>query len=930
MRQAFVLFLDFISIVNKYTPRFITFLSKMSDLTKMEESHTPTIEQETNNKASELKKEQSSIVQKESIVKKTTEDVQRAIEGLKEIPDEELQEFLGDDFMEGLNVVDAWEGEEDKNREEQKSQAKENEEKQITREHNRKEHKQSYSREKPKREEKKREETRRDPSKSTKDIERDKMRTKRDNESKLLAEKEKAIKHLLDSDNVVPPGTESEAIQSITDKQNEERVQMRTRKSRERRRSQERIKLSPVRRKSYDRFRASPHRRILSPIRRRSPFRMSPERRRSSPRVNCDRRSPLLLSPERRRSPYRRLSWERRLSADRRWSAERHKRRMEMQERRRSRSRDRQRSRSMERFRRRSRSPINRRYSPRRRSRTRSRSLERRTRKRSPFINELARQLRNEAIMSNSTYIPASSMEGISPIMNASIYSQEAEVRGPLSQPYMHQGGPPTPAQQPQPPPPSSVLSMSSGMQSFMNFDIPSSSQPPMGFDGAPLHSIPPAHYSSGPVMYNHNTVQTNTMSTQSGTRTTLRPTPHQTTPQPVPAPGSMDQSVMGGYVPQHGVVSHLESSNNKPINASVVLSPSSNYKDHRSLLSSHNGFQAREERLKTPEPPVISDTKQFEKTSLSSLLEASVSAKDSSSPPVLYPGFKPEILRHCEHALRELPIEDPRLKMKGRFFFDPKKADSKSKYEEYPSNSILLQKGKNKIYWEEEEVQQYDTSLITQSMQMHQKICQTEEIETDSKFVEARVDMVDFEMQVYPHDIEYGIKEERKSIMDRLDWKTRDKPREADDLRWSLTNSSQKRPWKRTLSPPNRRSHDRDHHFEIIPSPEHPSRNSPMRSRDSYSRGPIREQYDRYSPSYKRSMTIDDFRETRSDRSRGESPMKLEDSEEDSDEIFTFQREMIGWCGRGGGGRPFRGKSNTTRGKYSGGRRGRGSFQKF
>ncbi|XP_015182171.1 PREDICTED: serine/arginine repetitive matrix protein 2-like [Polistes dominula] len=900
----------------------------MSDLAEMEELQTPIIEKKTNNKDNDkLKKEQSSIVQKESIIKKTTEDVQRAIEGLKEIPDKELQEFLDDDFMEGLNVVDAWEGEEDKNREEKKSQAKENE--QVTREHNRKEHKvvvrnsrEKSKREEKKREEKKREEIRRDPSKSTKDIERDKMRTKRDNESKLLAEKEKAIKNLLDSDNVVPPGTESEAIQSITDKQNEERVQMRNRKSRERRRSQERIKLSPVRRKSYDRCRASPHRRILSPIRRRSPFRLSSER------VNCDRRSPLILSPERRRSPYhRRLSWERRLSADRRWSAERHKRRMELQERRRSRSRDRQRSRSMERFRRRSRSPINRRYSPRRRSRTRSRSLERRTRKRSPFINELARQLRNEAIKSNSTYIPASSMEGISPIMNTSIYSQETEVRGALSQSYMHQGGPLTPAQQPQPPPSSSVLPMSSGMQPFMNFDIPSS-QTAIGFDGAPLHSIPPAHYSSGPVMYNHNTVQTNTIPTQSGTRAVLHPAPHQTTPQPVPAPVSMDQSVMGGYVPQHGVVSHLESSNHKPVNA--VLSPSSNYKDHRSSLSSNNGYQLREERLKTPEPPVISDTKQFEKTSLSSLLEASVSAKDSTSPPVLYPGFKPEILRHCEHALRGLPIEDPRLKRKGRFFFDPKKADSKSKYEEYPSNSILLLNGK-KIYWEEEEVQQYDTSLTTQTMQMHQKICQTEEIEMDSKSVEAHVDMVDFEMQVYPHDIEHEIKEERKSIMDRLDWNTREKHRDADDLRWNLSNLSHKRPWKRTLSPPNRRSHDRDH-FQSVPSPEHPSRNletnSSKRSRDSYSRGSIREQYDRYSPNYNRSMNIDDFRENRSDRSRGESPiMNLGDSEEDSDETFTFQREND-WCGRGR--RPFRGKS--TRGKYSRGRqyRARCSFNKF
>lgn len=46
---------------------------------------------------------------------KTNDDVQRAIDGLKDIPDEELQEFLDDeDFMAGLDVVDAWEGEEEK------------------------------------------------------------------------------------------------------------------------------------------------------------------------------------------------------------------------------------------------------------------------------------------------------------------------------------------------------------------------------------------------------------------------------------------------------------------------------------------------------------------------------------------------------------------------------------------------------------------------------------------------------------------------------------------------------------------------------------------------------------------------------------------------------------------------------------------------
>ena len=104
---------------------------------------------------------------------------------------------------------------------------------------------------------------------------------------------------------------------------------------------------------------------------------------------------------------------------------------------RRSRSRDRQRSRSTDRLRRKiSRSPINRRYSPRRRSRTRSRSLERR-RKRSPFINELTRQLRNEAIMTshmNAGYTHPSSMDGIPPLMN-NIYQQETESRSSIPVP---------------------------------------------------------------------------------------------------------------------------------------------------------------------------------------------------------------------------------------------------------------------------------------------------------------------------------------------------------------------------------------------------------------------------------------------------------------------------------------------------------------
>lgn len=50
-------------------------------------------------------------------LKNTSDDVQRAIKNLKEMSDEELKEFLDEDFMQGLDIVDAWERDEDKNRE---------------------------------------------------------------------------------------------------------------------------------------------------------------------------------------------------------------------------------------------------------------------------------------------------------------------------------------------------------------------------------------------------------------------------------------------------------------------------------------------------------------------------------------------------------------------------------------------------------------------------------------------------------------------------------------------------------------------------------------------------------------------------------------------------------------------------------------------
>ncbi|XP_076757835.1 uncharacterized protein LOC143427509 isoform X3 [Xylocopa sonorina] len=879
---------------------------------------------------------------RESMLKSTNEDVQRAIEGLKEIPDEELQEFLDDeDFMQGLDVVDAWEGDEEKGREVELKTAhiKDQEQKRPSRERHRRDYKGS-NRERPKREEKKHEEIRRDPSKSTKDIERDKIRTKRDNESKLLAEKEKAIKHLLDSDNVVPPGTETEAIQSITERQNMEQAQMHGRRSRERRRSVERQRGSSLRRRTPDRIRVNSPRRksplLLSPERRspfkisnerhRSPLRFSPDKRRS-PRFNCVRRSPFGFSPERRRSPIRRLSWERRTSTDRRWSAERHRRRTNIHERRRSRSRDRQRSRSMERLRRKaSRSPIGRRYSPRRRSRTRSRSMERR-RKRSPFINELNRQLRNEAIMTshmNTGYTHTAPMEGIPPMMN-NVYQPEGEPRPPLPMPpYIHQSGLAPPMQPPNVPP---------GGPPFMNFE---NSSQPMNFDPVPMHPLPQTEYVSGPVMYN----QSNTGAIQPPHRPPLLPAPV-SPPQHEPSASTVEH--VQPYNSSHGIPPARQS----PIQNFDFTNKSKDNQSYRErrFTDSYNGYHAsQEERLKTPEPPVISDTKQFEKTSLSSLLEASVSAKDSASLPVLYPGFKPEILRHCEHALRELPMEDPRLKMKGRFFYDPTKENVKNEQNVYSSNSILLQKSKSKIYWDEEEGGQHLISSLKQNVQMHQKICQTDELETSTKFVQASVTMIDFEVQVYPQDLQHAVKEEKRPIMDRLDWNVREtfdytpKFREADDLRWSLSNSSQKRTWSRNVSP-SRRLDDREHRIDS--SLDHSSRNikldSPIRSRDSFSghKGSVRDHYvrERYSPNYRHSLDErDDFHENRSDHSRGESPMMLEDSAEELELEHTFQRGTD-WHGRG---KMSRGRSSPLikphvyRGKHSGGRsyRGRGGFR--
>lgn len=308
----------------------------------------------------------------------------------------------------------------------------------------------------------------------------------------------------------------------------------------------------------------------------------------------------------------------------------------------------------------------------------------------------------------------------------------------------------------------------------------------------------------------------------------------------------------------------------------------------------------------------------------------------------MLYPGFKPEIMRHCEQALCQLPLEDPRLKMKGRFFYDRnEEGDTKSDAEDHTSNSILLQKGKTKIFWEESNKEEQPIPIPKSTTQMHQKICQTDEVETETKGVQVHVTMVDVATQIYSPtqlliDIQSPIKEDKRPIMERLDRSGIREPyehassfRNVEDLRWSLNNSSQRRFWNRQTSPSRRSTDEHEHHAESV---DHGSRNlrleSPVRNRDEFSTHiAARDHYShsRYSPDYhRRSMERDDYHDRRSDHSRGESPMELEESDDELVDDHTFQREHD-WHGRE---KILRGKGHILRGKGGRPYRNRGNFR--
>ncbi|KAG5881267.1 hypothetical protein JTB14_003738 [Gonioctena quinquepunctata] len=229
----------------------------------------------------------------------------------EDIPGDFFDDFLKEDFMAGLDIVDEDEGDEEKDKDGTNGHDKTSKMKRIRRKSPTKDKRRKARRERrkddikednkrkdEKRNRKSREKVinaddfdiRRDPKKTRRDIERDKAKCDKDKEKKIITEKLKLVET-----GLVPPGMEMEIDMEELNKQKEELDQMDKTKSRSpKKRSRSKEKISPRRRKSRSpRKTNSPRRR--SPIRRMSP-RRSP--RRTSPR-RSPRRSPIRRSRDR-------------------------------------------------------------------------------------------------------------------------------------------------------------------------------------------------------------------------------------------------------------------------------------------------------------------------------------------------------------------------------------------------------------------------------------------------------------------------------------------------------------------------------------------------------------------------------------------------------------------------------------------------------
>lgn len=215
----------------------------------------------------------------------------------EDVPGDFFDDFLKEDFMAGLDIVDddQWENGETKNESDSTQQSKErsNNANESTenagskRRKNRRD-KTSTRSEKGKGIDADDFDIRRDPNKTKRDIERDKAKCEKDKEKKLITEKLKLVET-----GLVPPGMEMEV--DIPDVNKDKEVK---------RKSEPKI-TSPIKKRRSRGRSGSPRRRVNSPRRspnrsarplrigispRRSP-RRSPIRRRSRERISRERRS---------------------------------------------------------------------------------------------------------------------------------------------------------------------------------------------------------------------------------------------------------------------------------------------------------------------------------------------------------------------------------------------------------------------------------------------------------------------------------------------------------------------------------------------------------------------------------------------------------------------------------------------------------------
>lgn len=273
--------------------------------------------------------------------------------------------------------------------------------------------------------------------------------------------------------------------------------------------------------------------------------------------------------------------------------------------------------------------------------------------------------------------------------------------------------------------------------------------------------------------------------------------------------------------------------------------------------------------------------------------------------------------------------MEDPRLKMRGRFFFDPHstglaKIDNSNK-EEQEVNSVLLRKGKTEIIWDEEEKPAQNGLLGLRKRMTHQKICQTDETQMDFKSTQTAVETQDIGVQInlmeaFPPKQPLlasppMIKDDNsgRSLMDArfelggmrretYDHQHGSKIQDS-DLRWSL--NAQKRPapnpWMNNKPiPPGPKNPllDTGHHSNISVSLDHSSRNVVINSSsimpDEFCQNQNLDEEDEYELIHNKFATNDNFSRHAPHDNNYKKPIRPQDEEEDSDDLAIIEEHVF------------------------------------